>query len=221
MQNIDTLAEIIWNYHKMDMPLKPADIIFVLCSHDLRVADYAAKLYLKKYAPMIVFSGGVAHGNDLLNTGWQKPEAEVFAERAMALGVPKEKVLIENKATNTSENIKLTRELIKKNNLKIKSFLIVQKPYMGRRTFATIKKIWPAMHFTFTSPQLSFADYAGGDINKNDIINIMVGDLQRILIYPEKGFQIPQSVPQKVLIAYQELIKLGFDHHLIKDSQSN
>jgi hypothetical protein len=46
------------------------------------------------------------------------------------------------------------------------------------------------------------------------VINIMVGDLQRIRIYPAKGFQIPQDIPDEVWTAYERLVKWGFTKHL-------
>jgi len=45
---------------------------------------------------------------------------------------------------------------------------------------------------------------------------MMVGDLQRIKYYPEKGFQIYQEIPEEVWKAYEELVKMGFDKQLIK-----
>jgi hypothetical protein len=44
----------------------------------------------------------------------------------------------------------------------------------------------------------------------------MVGDLQRIRVYPEKGYQIPQEIPDEVWTAYEELIAAGFDQHLVE-----
>ncbi len=56
------------------------------------------------------------------------------------------------------------------------------------------------MEITVASPQMSFADCPEENgFNVFDrVVNIMVGDLQRIKIYPQKGFQIPQDVPQDV-----------------------
>ena len=42
----------------------------------------------------------------------------------------------------------------------------------------------------------------------------MVGDLQRIKIYPDKGFQIPQEIPEDVWAAYEALVSAGYDQHL-------
>ena len=44
----------------------------------------------------------------------------------------------------------------------------------------------------------------------------MIGDLQRIKIYPAKGFQIYQEIPGAVWDAYERLVELGFDKHLVK-----
>ncbi len=47
------------------------------------------------------------------------------------------------------------------------------------------------------------------------LINVMIGDLQRIRIYPERGFQISQPIPEDVWSAYEELAAMGYDRHLI------
>ena len=86
---------------------------------------------------------------------------------------------------------------------------------MERRTYATIKVHWPDNKIIVTSPPIDFDDYPNKEISKDDLINIMVGDLQRIKLYPEKGFQVYQEIPKDVLDAYEKLINLGFDKHII------
>jgi len=88
---------------------------------------------------------------------------------------------------------------------------------MERRTYATFKKIWPEKEFIVTSPQINFEDYPNNEISNKMVINIMVGDLQRIKVYPERGFQISQEIPKNVWEAYEKLVKCGFISHLIKD----
>jgi uncharacterized SAM-binding protein YcdF (DUF218 family) len=94
-------------------------------------------------------------------------------------------------------------------------FTVVQKPYMERRSFATFKKHWPEKELVVTSPQISFEEYATQQISIDQFINVMVGDLQRIKVYPEKGYQIFQEIPEIVWEAYERLVSLGFDKHLI------
>lgn len=49
-----------------------------------------------------------------------------------------------------------------------------------------------------TSPLLSYEEYTEDKTFKELTINVMVGDLQRIKEYPEKGFQIVQEIPGNV-----------------------
>jgi hypothetical protein len=88
---------------------------------------------------------------------------------------------------------------------------------MERRAYAAFKNYWPekSTKLVVTSMPISYDEYVGKIIEKEVIINIMVGDLQRIRLYPEMGFQIYQEIPVNVWSAYEELVRLGFDKHLI------
>lgn len=211
-QEIDQLAKLIWDYHHLNHQLKKADCIFVLGGHDIRVAEYATDLFLQGYAPYIIFSGGFGR---LTTSIFTKPEAEIFADIAIAKGVPKNKIIIENKSSNTGENIEFTKEILEKMNLEFNSFIIVQKPYMERRTYATFKNYWPEKDIIVVSQPVSLDEYVNKEHPKEKVINIMVGDLQRIKIYPERGFQIFQDIPTPVRRAYEKLVEYGFTEDLV------
>ena len=206
------LAQQLWNYHHVNQNLQKSDCILVLGSHDLRVAERGAELYLQGWAPLLIMSGGLGR---LTQEMWSEPEADKFAKIALEMGVPEEAILIENKSTNTGENILFTQQLLQKENLAPERFIVVQKPYMERRSFATFKKHWPEKELIVTSPQLSMQAYPTAEITLEEMIHIMVGDLQRIKIYPEKGFQIEQEIPKEVWEAFEKLVSLGFNSHLI------
>lgn len=207
------LAQELWDYHHMQHELQKADCIFALGSHDLRVANRAAELYLQGWAPLLIFSGGL--GN-LTKSIWTETEADQFAAIAIEMGVPADAILVENESTNTGENILFTQELLQERGLDPQSFIVVQKPYMERRSYATFKKHWPDRQLLVTSPQISFKDYPTDDIPLERVIHVMVGDLQRIKIYPAKGFQIYQEIPDNIWKAYERLVELGFDKHLAR-----
>lgn len=216
--NTDDAGQIIWKYMLIGQPLKKVDAIFVLGSRDERVAQYAAQLYLEGYGDWLIISGGVAHANDLLRTSWAgKTEAQHFSDIAIAAGVPREKIILESNATNTGENIKFTYSLLQQHKLHFSSFLLVQKPYMERRTYATFKKQWPdaSTDFVVASPPIDYDDYFDKQNPKKEILHIMVGDLQRIREYPKTGFQIEQTIPSIVWAAYELLVQAGYDKHLI------
>ena len=150
---------------------------------------------------------------------WSEPEAEQFAKVAVEMGVPAEKILIENESTNTGENVLFTKRLLAKQGIEPEKFLLVQKPYMERRSYATFRMMWPEKKVFVTSPQVSFDDYlneySNRELSRDDVVSIMMGDLQRIKLYPEKGFQIYQEIPDDVWAAYEELVRAGYDRHLI------
>jgi uncharacterized SAM-binding protein YcdF (DUF218 family) len=205
------LAKQLWEYHLLHHRLEKADCILALGSHDTRVADRGAELYLEGWAPVLLFSGGLGNVTKGI---WTETEADKFAAIAVKRGVPPEAILIENQSTNTGENIVFSRRLLEEKKLDPQTFIVVQKPYMERRSYATFKKHWPDKKLIVTSPQLSFEAYANAEIPLERVINIMVGDLQRIKIYPARGFQIPQEIPAPVWQAYERLVALGFTHHL-------
>lgn len=193
-----------------------ADVIVVLCSHDRRVAERGAELWLEGWAPLLVFSGGLGA---ITGRMWSVPEAVQFAEVAAARGVPREAMLVEDRSTNTGENVLFTRRLLAERGLDPHSFILVQKPYMERRSYATFRKLWPEKEVVVTSPQVSFDEYlraySDETLSEDDVVGIMVGDLQRIRLYPERGFQIPQEIPAEVWSAYEELVRSGYDRRLV------
>lgn len=216
---VDYYAKILWNYHKLDQKVKKSDIILGFGSHDLNVAKRCAELFLQGYGDKIIFTGGFGR---ITKNLWNITEAEKFAQIAMEMGVPKNKIIIENEASNTGENIEKTKNLLNKLNIFPNSFLIVDKPYRERRTLATIKKQWSEINFTITSPNQNYEDYckiySHGEISKDEFISIMVGDLQRIGLYGKNGFQIEQEIPSEVWNAFIKLINLGYNTHLLLEN---
>ena len=215
IDEVRSLAQKIWDYHLMHQEMDKADVIFALGSHDIRVAERAAELYLQGYAPLIVFSGGF--GVRASENDWTRPEAAVFAERAREIGVPEEALLLEEQSSNTGENILFTQQLLQEKGISPKKMILVQKPYMERRTFATFSKQWPEMDFLVTSFAIEFRQYPNEKISEERLINAMVGDLQRIKEYPAKGFQISQDIPEDVWEACEALITAGYNKRLINE----
>jgi uncharacterized SAM-binding protein YcdF (DUF218 family) len=216
-ERVRVLVEKLWRYHQLNHDLIRSDAIMVLCSHDLRVAERGADLFLQGWAPLLIFSGGLG---GITRQFWTEPEANHFAKRAIELGVSPDSILIEGRSTNTGENIFFTKRLLVSRGLDPQSFILVQKPYMERRAYATFCKIWPEKSAIVTSPRVSLDEYlqhyANEALSVDDVISIMVGDLQRIRMYPERGFQIAQEIPPDVWSAFEELVKAGYDRHLVR-----
>lgn len=215
-QQVRALAHTLWQYHQLGHELSRADAILVLCSHDIAVAERGARLFLDGWAPLLIYSGGLGSITKQL---WTEPEADRFAAVAVSLGVPRERILIENRSTNTGENVTFTKHLLEERGIDPQKFIVVQKPYMERRAYATFRSQWPEKDLIVTSPQISFDDYLEGysheSLSESEVVSIIVGDLQRIKVYGERGWQIPQEIPSGVWQAYLELVAAGYDSRLL------
>ena len=210
------LARTLWDHHQVGHQVQEADLLFVMCSHDLRVADYAAELFKRGLAPWMAISGGIAHQDDLMAASWQGPEAVAFAQRVVSLGVPSDKVILEDKATNCGENVLFTARVLAARGFVFRSVLALQKPNMERRVLATLQRHWPDKKLMVSSPPISFDDYPNALIPQEHLIHIMVGDLQRIERYPVLGYQTRQEMPDEVRQAFRELVEMGYTKHLMK-----
>lgn len=216
MDEVDSLVQILWDYMLVGHSLSQADCIFALCSHDIRVAEYAIDLYKRGFAPYLLFSGGVVQRNEALNVFWDASEAEHFARRALSAGVPADCILIENRSTNTGENFQFSRQLLEARNLNFRSFILAQKPYMERRVLATAQAHWRDKEYVVTSPPITCADYLAGPLPRDEVIQHIVGDFQRVKVYGENGFQAPQEIPAEVWAAFERLVALGYDERLVR-----
>lgn len=81
-------------------------------------------------------------------------------------------------------------------------------------------KQWPgeAPKIICAAIDVSFEEYClEKDYSFEHVVNIMIGDLQRILEYPKRGFQIEQEIPANVWSAYEELVRRGYNKHLLHD----
>lgn len=230
MDVIDKLGKVLWKYHHLNQKIKKADIILCFTSVDLSVPKYCAKLYKENFAPRVLISGGnamnasIPDNHNIQRTSWgTDSEAEKYAELIINEGVPKEKVLLETKSSNSGENVLFSYQLLENMHLLPKSVLLVHKPTMERRAYASFKKWWPDTHtsVTVTSMPYTYEEYVGKIVDREVIINIMVGDIQRIINYPQLGYQIYQEVPKIVLNAYNELIDQGYDKHIMRDLPIN
>lgn len=200
--------QVLWDYLKLNQTLLKSDLLLVAGSHDLRIASMGVELYQKGYAPLILFSGGFGTVTKDL---WTEPESVVFSKIALKSGVPREKILLEDKAKNTGENITLSFEMLKKNGIIPKSVILYTKPFMERRFYATFNKQWPLKEtkVMVTSPNIPLEEYILKSPNPDRTINQIVLEAKKILDYPKKGFIIEQEMPSEVFDSVKPLLEKG------------
>ncbi|WP_262391196.1 ElyC/SanA/YdcF family protein [Nocardiopsis sp. CNR-923] len=123
---------------------------------------------------------------------------------------------MEPEASNTRQNITFSRRALAANGIAPATVLLVCMPYMERRAFAIARKLWPDVEVVCASAPLSLGDYVKEIGDAGLVIDMMVGDLQRVMEYPKLGFAIDQDVPLVVREAYESLVASGFDSRLIQ-----
>lgn len=205
-------AQVLWDFHQIQHEPRPTDIAIGLGSHDIGVAEHAADLYRAGRFPLIVFTGANA---PTTVKDFPQGEAVAFAERAEALGVPRDAILIEPRATNTGENVTYTRELLTAHGLAPDSATLISRPYQQRRAYATARKLWPELDVICAARAQPLTEYIGAIGDERRVVEMLVGDTQRLWVYADQGYSEPQPIGVVVRSAYDRLVDAGYTGRLI------
>lgn len=211
-------TQVLWDYHNMHHDLRPTDVGVGLGSHDLGVATYTAELYHQGMFPLIVFTGANA---PTTVERFPRGEAVHYGEHAQELGVPADAMILESQATNTGENIVLSRAALAERGIFPKSVTLISRPYQQRRAYATCLKLWPEVDPICASLPLPLTEYVEtiGDVDR--VLNMLVGDTQRIDLFARRGFAVPQPMPDNVKQAYDALVQRGYTARLLSLCSDN
>ncbi|MEO8289246.1 MAG: YdcF family protein [Chloroflexota bacterium] len=115
-----------------------ADIAFDLGGQFTDSAYIAADLYRRGVVRYVLVSGGK-------NKVTGANEAEEHRNILLAEGVPAEKIIVEDKATNTQANTRLSLRKVKEHidPESIRSVVAIANWYQCRRAVMTLKQNWP------------------------------------------------------------------------------
>lgn len=204
-------AGVIWDYHQLHHELRPCAVGLCLGGPDPGIATFAADLFHRGLFPVLLFTG--ANSPDTVRW-FPRGEAVHNRDQAIKLGVPAEAILVEPAATNTGENIALSRQVLADSGIEASDVMLVSMAYMQRRAYATCRRAWPEVAVVCASEPLEFDDYAKRVDDPPLALDMIVGDLQRIIEYPKLGFAVPQDVPRDVRAAYGRLITAGYTSRL-------
>nr|WP_203612135.1 YdcF family protein [Streptomyces cyaneofuscatus] len=196
----------------MGHTLRPCSVAIGLGSHDLGVADTSVDLYKRGMVPLLLFTGATS---PTTRKRMPRGEAVHYRERALELGVPSAAVLVEPRARNTGENIRFSRAVLEEEGVEATSVLLISKPYEERRAYATARKLWPEVEIVSASTPMTLDEYVDSIGDARLVIDMLMGALQRLMIYPDQGFMISQPVPADVSEAYQRLRQAGFTSRLL------
>lgn len=213
MENV----KILWDFMHMGHALEKADVIVGFGCYDEDIPRRCAELFHAGFAPFVCFSGGLGRNTDKL---WTKSEAERFAAIAMAEGVPAERIILENKSTNSAENLLFTPKILAEMGVKAEKIIAVHKPYMEKRLWAAMQVYWPDVCAVYTSPQVTVEEHITHaeaiGMTAKGVIETIVGDVQRMELYAEKGYQAPVEIPDEVRAAFDSLVAQGYTGQLAR-----
>ncbi|TWT73795.1 hypothetical protein Pla123a_36890 [Posidoniimonas polymericola] len=204
-----TAAQQLWNYYAAGRSRGPCDAVVVCCSYDLRVCDYACGLINDGLAPLLVLSGNTGNWTRHL---WSRPEADVFRDQAIENGIDPQCIRLEREATNFGENITFAKRLLPE----LRRVTLITKPNSVLRVRLTAQAQWPAVTAFVDSPPLHFPADASQIVGVLGTIDEMVGDYERIVEYPARGYQAPHVFPDAITTAWRSLVAAGFTNHLMQ-----
>lgn len=205
-------VETLWAYHDLRQQPRRCDVGIALGSRDLDVPIHTAEMFRQGMFPRIVFTGG---NSPFTIERFPRGEAVHYRDHAISLGVPADVISVETEATNTSQNIINSRQVLLDAGIRPTSVMLISRPYHLRRAYATCRKVWPDVGVVCSARPLPLDEYIAsiGDVDR--VINLLVGYTQRITEYAHRGFAIEQDVPGDVHAAYERLVDEGFTSRLI------
>ena len=123
-------AANLGNFLIVNDKLYKADAIVVFSGDNGPRTEKGVELLKEGLGEYLILSGGIVYDDVTM--------AELMKNHAIKLGVPKEKILIDGKASTTHENAEFTKEIIEENNFK--SIIVVTSEYHSRRSKLAMEK---------------------------------------------------------------------------------
>ena len=174
--------EKITRYIFLKSKIEKADLAFVFGTRNPEAVKRAVEIYNRNLVPLILITGG-------LNRVTGKIEAYEMAGKMISLGVKKKDILLEDKSTNTLENVLFSKKTIEErigfNN--ISTILVVVKHYHSRRALMTLKKHFPST-IKFLPVTYKICGFAKDDwFKKEKGRKKILGEVEKIKRYLKKG----------------------------------
>lgn len=196
---IENCLKLVWNYLIIKEKLEPAQAIFVFGRDDFKIPAKALEIYKRGLSPRLILLGGRGRLSGKLKIA----ESEAFRDFLIKKGMSKKVLYIENRSTNTGENLDEGLGILKNKSIKADRIILITHAPHSRRTLASAEKRNSKIIF------LSCPDNCRiPKINSPRFINEVkeaVGEMERILTYPKKGFIKKQIVPNSVRTCHKIL----------------
>lgn len=184
-------------------PVQPVDAIIGFGMFDRSLPRFCADLYLQGLTPKIIFTGGIGAGTGDLGG----PEADVWRDelRQAYPTIGDDAFILENRSTNTAENIRFTAERVARTHpdltfgLGLRRAIVVASPSRLRRVRLTLWKLAPGVHVTRLLPRVNLDAEASLYARQGiDYLGHLIGELDRLATYPDRGWIVGEPLPASI-----------------------
>lgn len=165
-----------------------ADLLFIFGTStiDGEVLESVARDCQQKRFPKVIVTG--LSGRLYSETG--KPVAHIMRDELMARGVPSELIFVQDRSTNTLEDVAFSLDVLEKHDISPESIAFLCKAHHSGRCLRTLRKFFPSQTL---SPVTYLAEYEGVKVSKADWYQHEVsrgrvyGEYLRIIEYTRRG----------------------------------
>ena len=189
----------LWNYLSLKDKPGPSEAIFVFGRDDFNISKKALEVYQSGLSPFLVLLGGRGRMTGKIKTS----ESEAFEKYLLKQNVPQEDILKESLSTNTKENMVEGLRLLKKNSIVAKRVILITHAPHSRRVLAVAKANSNGIDF-FSCPD-DCSPPLPDSPNWVDGVKELVGEITRLVEYPQLGYFAHQNVPQEIIDLALEL----------------
>ena len=167
---------------------QPAGLLFIFgtSSIDNEILESLARECRQGHFPKVLVTG--LSGRRYYQTG--QPLASIMREELITRGVPSDTILVQDKSTNTLEDVMFSLEVLEKHEIFPKSLAFLSKAHHSGRCLRTLRKFFP---FQTLLPITYVAEYEGVKVSKEDWYQHEVsggrvyGEYLRIIEYTRRG----------------------------------
>ena len=173
--------------HLIHTPIKPADLLFVFGTREdvARRVDEAARLWREGLFRWSIVSGGVTPGSSL-------SECAILRDAMIARGIPADKILSEDRAMNTGENVIFSLPVIDAalGLGNVRSVICFGNTWTSRRYAMTLQRHWPEVEKMLVTVD-SFATPRALWHTDPEFSHRVLSEWDKIEPYMAKGFIAP------------------------------
>ncbi len=121
---------------------QPVDLLFIFGTStiDGEVLESVARDYQKGRFPRVLVTG--LSGRLYYETG--KPVARIMRDELIVRGVPSEVILVQDRSTNTLEDVAFSLDVLKQHDISPESIAFLCKAHHSGRCLRTLRKFFPS-----------------------------------------------------------------------------